>query len=198
MFEAASQVVTSGVVACGKCGHQSRTKGNEDSSFSVAISPKIPQGSVSQYLHKYINETVEGYRCDRCKELSNAKKSQEISHGPEILVVQLKRFDHDRRKDKSPVVIDHTLNLNQYRTANNKQSLKYELKAVIKHSGNSNFGHYICSAVGPDDRWYAFDDQKKTVSTPEAATNGKSSFTPYILYYQRKRKVATTQPSFPS
>src|SRR5258707_15859940 len=110
MFESGTQIVTSGVVVCGKCGHQSRTMDNRDSSFSVPISPKIANGSVSSYLNKYINETVDGYRCDSCKETSNAKKYQEISLGPEILVIQLKRFDHDRKKDKSAVSINHTLN----------------------------------------------------------------------------------------
>jgi ubiquitin C-terminal hydrolase len=175
-------------VVCSKCGHQSRTKGNVDSNFSLALSPKIPKGSVSDYLQKYINETIEGYRCDGCKQISNVRKYQEISHAPEILVIQLKRFDHDRRKDNSTVGINHTLDLNQYREANNKSNLKYELKAVIKHSGTSDFGHYICSAVGPDGNWYLFDDQKKTVSTPLAATDEKARFTPYILFFQRKRK----------
>ena len=159
-----------------------------DSNFSIALSPKIPKGSVSDYLEKYINETVEGYRCEGCKEVGDVRKYQEISLAPEILVIQLKRFDHDRRKDNSAVTIPHTLDLNKYREAGNRSNLKYELKAVIKHSGTSDFGHYICSAVGPDGNWYTFDDQKKTASTPLAATGEKSRFTPYIIYFQRKRK----------
>jgi hypothetical protein len=53
---------------------------------------------------------------------------------PDVVVVQLKRFDPLRRKDKHPIPFSSTLDFGSYRTVSNKTSSKYELSTVVKRS----------------------------------------------------------------
>lgn len=135
-----------------------------------------------------MDEIVEDYRCEGCQDKGKKSRTQNIQHAPDILLVQLKRFNWDGSKDSSPVSISVGLDLNRYRDTGNECPLRYELTAVIQHSGSSGFGHYICSARGPDGKWNCFNDSTVSSTDISAAVGGKgrASFTPYMLYFQRK------------
>lgn len=184
-FEALMHLGTISVIRCPKCGHESRTTGGEDRGISLPITPRIANGSVDQYLQKYLVEVIEDYSCESCKDKASKKKRVLlISHAPDILAVQLKRFDYNGTKDSSYVGINTSFDLGRFRDPDNHGRLCYELSAVIKHAGTSGFGHYTCSAKGPDGNWYNFNDRSISKSSAAEAT-GKGPFTPYILYYQR-------------
>src|SRR4051812_28178501 len=153
------EITTTSTIKC-KCGHESRTEGHSDRALPVAITPKLPNGTLAQYLQKYMVEVIDGYKCEKCKDESEKNRVQLIEHGPDILAVQLKRFHWDGKKDSSIIGINPVLHLDKYRSDNNKQHLEYHLTAVIKHSGSAGFGHYICSAKSSDGAWYCFNDEK--------------------------------------
>jgi ubiquitin C-terminal hydrolase len=132
-------------------------------------------------------EAIEGYRCDKCKDSTSEKhRKLFISYAPDIITIQLKRTDEYGRKLNTAITINRFLDLSRYRDAGNQETLRYELSAVIKHQGSSGFGHYICSAKGPNGDWYGFDDQRKTVTSFTAAVSSTGDFTPYLLFFQRK------------
>jgi ubiquitin C-terminal hydrolase len=134
-------------------------------------------------------EVVHGYKCEKCHDRGNKQRVVLIVHSPNILIVQLKRFEWDGAKVNTQVAIPTILDLDSYRDIDNDDSMRYELTAVIKHLGNLNQGHYICSAKASDNQWYHFDDRKKSVGTvSEAISGSKNSFSPYILFYQRKEE----------
>jgi ubiquitin carboxyl-terminal hydrolase 10 len=153
-------------------------------SLSIPLKPRIRGGSLSAYLKEYMEETIEGYRCEKCKKQGNVHRSQVIGHAPDILFVQLKRFGYDGSKDKLRLPIDLTLDLSPYRDAGNKDCLSYELTAFVSHSGSLDWGHYVCDARGPDGRWNCFNDEQKSSSNVKQALESKL---PYLLFYQRKQ-----------
>ena len=175
-------------ICCHNCGYESRTNGHEDRALPVPIHPAISNGTLGMYLQKYMVETVEGYRCNQCKDSTTDKhRKQLIGYAPDILTVQLKRTGIDGRKLNTHVTIDPVLNLTSYRDTAEGSQLRYELNAVIKHRGTLNFGHYISFAKGPDSTWNEYDDKRKTTSTLGAAISSKDNWTPYLLFFQRKK-----------
>ncbi|KAK6609421.1 ubiquitin carboxyl-terminal hydrolase [Botrytis cinerea] len=138
----------------------------DELALSIPLKPRIRNGSVSSYLHKYLDETIEGYKCEKCKVTGDVHRVQSISHAPDILFVQLKRFGYDGRKDKLAIPIDHTLDLSPYRDpSGSKDSMEYELVASVSHSGSLDYGHYTCDARGPDGRWSCFNDAHYNATT---------------------------------
>jgi ubiquitin C-terminal hydrolase len=100
-------------------------------------------------------------------------------------MVQIKRFDWDGSKLSTHVDIDPILDLSRYRAPGNHECLRYDLTAVVKHSGTISSGHYICAASGPDSLWNTFDDQVVLKTTVNSAVT-KSRFTPYLMFFKRK------------
>ncbi|CAD6443541.1 3feb5923-b328-483c-9e48-f1efe8d5c385 [Sclerotinia trifoliorum] len=179
------QLVLSSRITCDKCHNVSVGDLQDELALSVPLKPRIRGGSLSSYLHKYLDETIEGYRCEKCKKVGDVHRVQLISHAPDILFVQLKRFGYDGRKDKLTLPIDHTLDLSAYRDPNgSKDSMEYELVASVSHSGSLDYGHYTCDARGPDGRWNCFNDAYYDATTMAKALGSNQ---PYLLFYQRKR-----------
>lgn len=142
---------------------------------------------MTMYLDKYMEEVVEGYKCEKCGDSSVKSRALLIGHCPDILTVQLKRFDWDGNKVTTAVRIPTSLSLDNYRDDGNDCRLLYELAAVIKHAGSGGFGHYICDAKAGDGEWYCFDDDRRSSSSAvEATSSSKMGFTPYILFFRRK------------
>lgn len=133
-------------------------------------------------------EQVEGYRCEKCNDESRKRRHLLVGFGPDVLTVQLKRFEWNGTKVNTVVRIPTTLDLDAYRDVGNTDCMRYQLTAVIKHAGSGGFGHYICDARAADGQWYRFDDRRKTASSAEEATSSRRGFTPYILYFKREDK----------
>ncbi|KAM0177789.1 hypothetical protein ACHAPF_004052 [Botrytis cinerea] len=179
------QLVLSSRIKCDHCNNVSVGDLQDELALSIPLKPRIRNGSVSSYLHKYLDETIEGYKCEKCKVTGDVHRVQSISHAPDILFVQLKRFGYDGRKDKLAIPIDHTLDLSPYRDpSGSKDSMEYELVASVSHSGSLDYGHYTCDARGPDGRWSCFNDAHYNATTLAKALGGNQ---PYMLLYQRKQ-----------
>ncbi|PMD56484.1 cysteine proteinase [Hyaloscypha bicolor E] len=176
--------------SCTKCGHVCTNFGETEGVLSVELLPRI-NGDLSKYLNKYFSYSVEGYKCDECKETSDNRRSRLISHSPDVVILQMMRFDPMGRKDKHPVPFSSTLDLNAYRTSTNKTNSTYSLAAVVQHSGGTGGGHYRCVARGKDQNWNIFDDARvirgKESVALDPGSKGKS-WTPYLLFFQRERK----------
>jgi ubiquitin C-terminal hydrolase len=183
-FDAVGGLVLNSSIAC-KCGYVSRTDDHAEGSLSLPIKPRIKNGDVSSYCESYFTEVVEGYRCDKCTDTSKKWRKQAIVYSPDILLVQLKRFDWEGTKDGAAIGVNALLDLNRFRDTKNQEPSKYELTAVIKHSGNASFsGHYIAFALGPDGRWTMFNDSQASASSLTEA-RGIYKGHPYLLFYQR-------------
>ncbi|KPI37175.1 uncharacterized protein AB675_1549 [Cyphellophora attinorum] len=156
------------------------------------------------------------YQCEQCQKSTDnrpaemeVRKAPRISYLrrlPEIIFMQLKRFDFaldSAKKGKKPsgktgkneskVSIDPVLDLAEHLDPVmqewEKVDAKYDLVGVVAHYGDLNSGHYI-SYVNFKTEWYRLNDKVKTASNfQEAVHHDPQGFQPYLLVWQRRHEV---------
>ena len=101
----------------------------------------------------------------------DAKKGIKFLSFPNVLMIQLKRFEFDHQKNQMCKIYDRfeyydKLDLNKY-IANSDNNLTqstnelFTLHSVVVHSGNAFSGHYY-AYIRPhynDNQWYLFNDE---------------------------------------
>lgn len=179
------QLATTSAILCSDCGHESKTAPLFERTLSLGLMPKTRGGSISSYLEQEMVDVVDGYRCESCNKSGKRSRVREVEHGPDVLVVQLKRYTWDGRKDSQPIETGTRLDLNQFRGAlGDEENLLYEPIAVVNHAGSTGSGHYTCSAKGPDGAWHCYDDSLK--SRMRVETLSQASKMSYLVFYKRK------------
>jgi ubiquitin carboxyl-terminal hydrolase 36/42 len=128
------------------------------------------------------------YRCDRCKKLSQAVKRLSICRPPNVLNINLKRFNVFGQKIHKQLDFTETLNIAPFLTPGSpilelpRSACTYRLYAVLVHSGYStNSGHYYAFVKNSAGIWYRMDDC--SVSQVSVATVLKQHA--YMLFYCR-------------
>jgi ubiquitin C-terminal hydrolase len=92
---------------------------------------------------------------------NNRKKCSQFWKLPDILIISFKRFDINRNKIDTDILFPITeLNLSKYMNGYNSHLYKYDLYAVIHHTGNTNGGHYYASIRNSNGKWYVFNDSQ--------------------------------------
>ena len=128
------------------------------------------------------------YYCKKCKKHVRAFKKLDIWKAPNILIIQLKRFEYilhdsyygnqhaERNKIEDEVFFptgqssngtsSQKLDLSRFikcpsKHASDGRSAKYELFAVSEHSGTLGGGHYTASGRNfLNNKWYRFNDSQ--------------------------------------
>lgn len=105
--------------------------------------------------------------------LQDANKGVIFNSFPDVLHLQLKRFEYDIQRDmmmkindryEFPDVFDAAPYLND--DADKSESWSYQLHGVLVHSGDLNAGHYYAFIKPNKDGWfYKYDDDKVTKAT---------------------------------
>lgn len=107
------------------------------------------QGSESSLINRLQKsleaETLDGdnqYRCSRCDQLRDARRSVQIDSVPPTLNFSLLRFvfdpkTFDRKKSKTTIKFPPRINMRPYMSDTEGKELWYELKGVIEHKGTS-------------------------------------------------------------
>ncbi|PHT43708.1 hypothetical protein CQW23_17733 [Capsicum baccatum] len=174
-------------VKCLSCGAESN-KVDEIMDVSLDV---LHSSSLKDALQKFFQpEVLDGnnkYKCENCKKLVTAKKQMSILQAPNVLVIQLKRFEgiYGGKIDKS-IAFEEVLVLSSY-MCKGSQDLhpEYNLFGTIVHSGFSpDSGHYyayIKDAVG---RWYCCNDSYVSLSTLQEVLSEKV----YILFFSRTKQ----------
>ncbi|KAG0095353.1 hypothetical protein BGZ93_006014 [Podila epicladia] len=128
------------------------------------------------------------YSCSKCDSLQDAVREIKIEQMPEVLNIQLMRFVYDsitwtKRKSKDmirfPELIDFASLLRS------KESILYELTAVLVHSGPSaHSGHFLAHVLDrKSKKWFVLNDEEvaevnTTLFDPEvysSASKGKKA-----------------------
>ncbi|KAK4453191.1 ubiquitin carboxyl-terminal hydrolase [Podospora aff. communis PSN243] len=125
----------------------------------------------------YINvEKLDGenqYFAGEEYKLQDANKGVIFQSFPDVLHLQLKRFEYDIQRDtmmkindryEFPEEFDAGLYLDK--DADKSESWEYQLHGVLVHSGDLNAGHYY-AFLKPNKEgwWYKYDDDKVTKAT---------------------------------
>jgi len=169
--------------------------------------PIEARSSVSDGLRRFFaDESVSGWRCDKCDRNDSGTKLYRCWKLPPVLVLVVRRFDGFGKKDNTAIAIDEQLDLGPYTVPTDKNGIysdAYDLTAVVCHSGSMSSGHYV-AVCAADDRmtttrldqmceevfspsWYLYDDE--SVSRCEAPGRFKqASRTAYLLMYDRRSK----------
>ena len=125
------------------------------------------------------------FKCEGCNEEVSMEKQLMLDQTPSIAAFHLKRFKTDRVfVEKIDKHIDFPLELDmQPYTISNDASSKYDLYAVVVHTGfSSTSGHYFCFVRTAPDTWHMLDDSMVTMVSEETVLSQEA----YILFYARQ------------
>ena len=106
---------------------------------------------------------------------------------PEILVLDLKRFNNMSKKNNQLIDLPlDDLDLSKYICGYNKESYIYDLYGVCNHTGGMMGGHYTANVKTIDGEWYHFNDTNvtlindlKKIVSPQA----------YCFFYRKKKLI---------
>jgi ubiquitin carboxyl-terminal hydrolase 2/21 len=149
----------------------------------------IPQNNKSPSLidcfDYYVDgEIIENYKDEETNELVNIKKRILFWSFPNILAIDLKRFNNRSQKNQIHITFPlDDLDLSKYVIGYKTDDFKYELYGVCNHSGSTMGGHYTAYVKNANGKWYHFND----TSVSEIGKND-SIISPkaYVLFYRKK------------
>uniref|UniRef100_A0ACD5THV6 Uncharacterized protein n=1 Tax=Avena sativa TaxID=4498 RepID=A0ACD5THV6_AVESA len=130
-------------------------------------------------------EVVEDFICDGCKSRVNMEKRLKVEQAPEVLVIQLKRFQNlgcNISKIHDMVKYELELDLNPFMSSPDDKPQNYDLYGVVEHLGNTYKGHYVCYIRSSETDWFLFDDDKVMKMTEDRLLDNKA----YLLFYVKQ------------
>lgn len=133
------------------------------------------------------DELMDGDNCIKIEETNEkvaAKKKLMFWSFPDILVIDIKRFNVMNRKNQ--VMVDfplENLNLSKYVIGYEKDKYIYDLYGVCNHSGSVMGGHYTAFVKNANGKWYHYND----TSVSEVAMERQIKTSKAYCFFYRKR-----------
>lgn len=159
------------------------------STISLPI-PKKTETSIYECMDLYCeNERMEG---DNAWYNEKTKKKEDIDKGirfwslPNILIIDLKRFDMRGRKLRQQVQCPlENIDFSKYVDGYNSSSYIYDMYAICNHSGGLMGGHYTAFIKNANSKWYLFND------TSVKEVNKEKLITPnaYCFFFRKRQLV---------
>ena len=180
--------------------HVSQIISIDESSQVLSSSPEpyciinlsIPQDNKNPSLLDCFDLYVEGEKLEGdnawFNEATNEKQSvyKKIIYWslPEILIIDLKRFNNKNNKNQMLITFPlENLDLSKYVIGYKKESYFYDLYGICNHSGSVSGGHYTSFVKNANGKWYHFND----TSVVEVVNQGYLiSPKAYCLFYRKK------------
>ena len=135
------------------CGHCQNITHNYELFCNLML--PINGTTLNECIDAYFsNEIMDQWTCDECNMKARSKKMNRLWRMPRILIISLKRFSDDMKKNDKKIQIPLELNLNKYILTKN---ISYKLKSIAIHQGNLNNGHYY-AVVQKENKWFSIDD----------------------------------------
>lgn len=122
--------------------------------------------------------------CEKTGEKIAAKKNIMFWSLPDILVIDIKRFNRMNRKNQ--IMVDfplESLDLSNYVIGYNKHSFIYDLYGVCNHSGSVMGGHYTSFVKNANGKWYHYND---TIVSEVGLTQQIISPKAYCFFYRKR------------
>jgi len=115
---------------------------------------------------------------DKTNKYEHVNKHTKFWSLPEILIVDLKRFNNKLQKINELIDVPLTnLDLQKYVIGYNAESYNYDLFGVCNHMGNVFGGHYTAHVKNANNNWYKFDDtQVSSINSNKVVTNNAYCF----------------------
>ena len=151
----------------------------------LPIPPDNKSPSLIDCFNHYVDgEIIENYKDEETNEKVNIRKKILFWSFPNILAIDLKRFNNRFQKNQIYVTFPlDNLDLSPYVIGYKKDNFKYELYGVCNHSGGVMGGHYTSYVKNANGKWYHYND----TSVSEVGIN-ESIISPkaYVLFYRKK------------
>jgi len=119
---------------------------------------------MKNYFKTEIMDGENKINCEECNMKRTCHKRQIFKSLPNILVINLKRFEFDyntmlKSKLNNYFEFPFELDMKEYLIENHKEiNTKYELTGITIHFGFSDYGHYYDLIKSPEGKWYKFND----------------------------------------
>tara|TARA_B100000902_G_scaffold389513_1_gene436790 strand:+ start:4198 stop:5226 length:1029 start_codon:yes stop_codon:yes gene_type:complete len=115
---------------------------------------------------------------EKTNRYEDVKKGISFWNLPEILIIDLKRFDNNIKKINKRIDVPLTnLDLSKYVIGYNSDKYVYDLFGVSNHIGNAFSGHYTAFIKNANNKWYEFNDQVITsIENKQIITNNAYCF----------------------
>jgi ubiquitin carboxyl-terminal hydrolase 8 len=151
----------------------------------LPIPPDNKSPSLIDCFNHYVEgETIQNYKDETTNEIVDIKKKILFWSFPNILAIDLKRFNSRFQKNQIHVTFPlDNLDLSPYIIGYKKENYKYELYGVCNHSGGVMGGHYTSYVKNANGKWYHYNDTSVSeVGIPESIISPKA----YVLFYRKK------------
>ncbi|GAA6062639.1 hypothetical protein JCM10212_003451 [Sporobolomyces blumeae] len=183
-------------VRCGRCGHQSETF-EPFLDLSLDVRDRV-HGKDFEHVQACLKSFTApenlpaSYDCAACGTPPEpATKRMSIKALPQVLYIQLKRFEHTSTAGSKidtyvrfPLELDMSPHLSStldYPTAKTPPyPQRYNLVSVVAHEGSLTQGHYTAYVRGTDDFFHIDDDKVRRASIGEVVSSKA-----YLLVYSR-------------
>ena len=153
-------------------------------SLSIPNNKRIPTilDCFDQYCSKEALDGENAWFNDKTNEKENARRGIVFWNLPEVLIIDLKRWnDNGNKINKMVNVVLQSLDLSPYVKGYNKQSYVYDLYGTCNHSGGSMGGHYTAHVKNANGKWYSFNDTNVDEITPDKVVSTSS----YCLFFRK-------------
>jgi ubiquitin C-terminal hydrolase len=173
-------------VKCSSCGSKSMTyESFMDLQLGLNDCRKVID-CLQRFTKLETIEQSDAYLCQKCKRESKATKQFLIHTLPNILVLQLKRFNSLSTKLSEHIAFDMKLDMSPFlsrKPLGGEEGGIYDLYGVLVHRGSSaKRGHYYSFVKHKHNEWMKLDDEKcEPVSASEVLEQSA-----YILFYSRR------------
>jgi ubiquitin carboxyl-terminal hydrolase 8 len=150
----------------------------------LPIPPDNKSPSLIDCFNYYVEgEIIENFLHEETNEKISIKKRILFWSFPNILAIDLKRFNNRFQKNQIYVSFPlDNLDLSPYVIGYKKSNYKYELYGVCNHSGGVMGGHYTSYVKNANGKWYHFNDTSVTeVGLNESIISPKA----YVLFYRK-------------
>lgn len=151
----------------------------------LPIPPNNKSPSLIDCFNHYVEgEIIQDYTDEETKEKIDIRKKILFWSFPNILAIDLKRFNNRFQKNQIYVTFPlDDLDLSDYVIGYKKQNFKYELYGICNHSGGVMGGHYTSYVKNANGKWYHYNDTSVTeVGINESIVSPKA----YVLFYRKK------------
>ncbi|KAL4474162.1 hypothetical protein ABPG72_002887 [Tetrahymena utriculariae] len=172
-------------VECSICSYRSE---NIETYYDLSLECKESvQKSLDFFFKKEKLEGNNKYRCSKCKKLVEAQKGYIIHQLPNVLTLQIKRFNNLMMKINTHTQFTAEIDVSKYVQQANKKPEIYDLYGVLIHIGGGlHFGHYYCFVKNSNDMWYCMNDS----SVSQRSFQEVSKERPYLLFYVKREAMA--------
>jgi ubiquitin C-terminal hydrolase len=148
-------------IICGNCKHIHHNY-EIYNSINLPLKNKeahtIEEAIADFFTKEVLNKNEKEWVCDRCESASPSHKCIRLWKNPRILIINLKRFDHNLTKNRTEVQGCHLLNLDSYCIQKDGGN-QYNLVAISHHQGGLGSGHYNALCRHKNNKWFAVDDE---------------------------------------